>query len=149
MATKTPEEIEKLKASWRRDPCWDIEDTEGFEDHQEELLAYRKQVEAEVEERVRKSMEERALKMKAETGITDRETAQYLYTFAEIEIGLHLDDQIGAASTNAEIAGLEIARANVRATLLLAAQMKRIADVLEANDGDGGLLVSTIGRYEH
>jgi hypothetical protein len=41
-----PEEVEALsvdtlKAQWLRDPCWDIEDTEGFEDHREELLAYR------------------------------------------------------------------------------------------------------------
>ena len=38
---KTNDEIETLKQSWRRDPCWDIEDTEGFEDHRAELKAYR------------------------------------------------------------------------------------------------------------
>ena len=41
MTTKTREEIESLKASWSEDPCWDIEDTEGFEEHRAELLAYR------------------------------------------------------------------------------------------------------------
>jgi len=40
---KSLEEIEALKRSWRRDPNWDIEETEGFEDHKEELRAYRKQ----------------------------------------------------------------------------------------------------------
>jgi len=43
---KTREEIEALKANWVNDACWDIEITEGFEDHKEELLAYRKEMEA-------------------------------------------------------------------------------------------------------
>lgn len=38
---KTLEEIADLKASWEADGTWDIEDTEGFEDHYDELLAYR------------------------------------------------------------------------------------------------------------
>lgn len=37
---KTPEEIKALKESWHDDPCWDIEDTESFEAHREELIAY-------------------------------------------------------------------------------------------------------------
>lgn len=37
----TPEEIDHLKKSWLADPCWDIEDTEGFEAHRAELLAFR------------------------------------------------------------------------------------------------------------
>ena len=42
MSTKrTAQEIADLKASWLRDPCWDIETTEGFEAHANELLAYR------------------------------------------------------------------------------------------------------------
>ena len=143
----TQEQIEKLKADWRNDPCWDIEDTKGFEDHKEELLAYRKQVEAEREEKARKRADERAKKMKEETGITDQAAAQYLSTFAEIEIDLHVDRLIGEASTPSELAALEIQRAGVRDTLLLAAQMKRIADVLKANDGDSGFLVSTVDRY--
>lgn len=42
---KTQEEIQKLKDNWTSDPCWEIEKTEGFEDHEEELLAYRHQME--------------------------------------------------------------------------------------------------------
>ena len=38
---RTPEEIDALKANWRNDPNWDIEDTEGFELHRDELVAYR------------------------------------------------------------------------------------------------------------
>lgn len=37
---KPKEEIANLKASWTKDPSWNIEDTEGFEDHRKELKAY-------------------------------------------------------------------------------------------------------------
>jgi hypothetical protein len=46
MNTKTREEIEALKQDWHADPCWDIEETEGFEAHREELEAYRLECEA-------------------------------------------------------------------------------------------------------
>lgn len=42
----TAEQIRNIKAVWLNDPTWDIEDTEGFEDHREELLAYRLETEA-------------------------------------------------------------------------------------------------------
>ena len=45
MKTKTKKAIDKLKRSWESDPCWDIEDTEGFEAHREELAKYRKEME--------------------------------------------------------------------------------------------------------
>ena len=41
---KTNEEIEALKENWKRDPIWDIEDTEGFQDHRMELIEYRMQM---------------------------------------------------------------------------------------------------------
>jgi hypothetical protein len=44
-APKSTEEIEQLKRSWKHDPCWDIETTEGFEAHHEELIAFRIQME--------------------------------------------------------------------------------------------------------
>lgn len=40
---RTIKEIEALKANWVKDPCWDIEDTEGFELHREELRAFNQQ----------------------------------------------------------------------------------------------------------
>lgn len=43
---RTAEEIEALKASWRDDPIWDIENSEGFELDRDELLAYRPECEA-------------------------------------------------------------------------------------------------------
>jgi hypothetical protein len=39
--------IEDLKSQWEADPCWDIEQTEGFEAHRDELKSYRKQKEIE------------------------------------------------------------------------------------------------------
>lgn len=38
---KTPAELKALRDNWRFDPCWDIEDTEGFEEYKEELRLYR------------------------------------------------------------------------------------------------------------
>ena len=37
---KTRTDIDALKANWVSDPCWDIEDTKGFELHREELLEF-------------------------------------------------------------------------------------------------------------
>lgn len=38
---KTIGQVYALKNSWHDDPCWDIEDTEGFEEYKDILLAYR------------------------------------------------------------------------------------------------------------
>lgn len=38
---KNKNEIESLKQQWVNDPIWDLENTEGFEAHGEELLAFR------------------------------------------------------------------------------------------------------------
>ena len=37
---KTREEVEDLKRDWTRDPIWEVEDTEGFEDYKTELEIY-------------------------------------------------------------------------------------------------------------
>jgi tRNA U55 pseudouridine synthase TruB len=39
---RTKEEIKQLKDGWVRDPCWDIEYTEGFEAHEQELREFSK-----------------------------------------------------------------------------------------------------------
>lgn len=57
---KTRAEIDALKASWREDPSWDLEETEGFEAHKAELLRYRVEVEAKHAARAARS-HERAL----------------------------------------------------------------------------------------
>lgn len=41
MMMKTAEEVRELKVRWIRRPFWDIEDTEGFEQHRDELLKFR------------------------------------------------------------------------------------------------------------
>lgn len=43
---RSRDEIEALKENWKRDPCWDIETTEGFEAYADELLAYHKSEDA-------------------------------------------------------------------------------------------------------
>ena len=58
---KTVEEIQQLKNEWRNDPIWDIEDTEGFEDHYDELLSYRRKV-----QKKWKDQQKRELVLKAE-----------------------------------------------------------------------------------
>jgi len=60
---KTPEEIQKLKDGWRHDPIWDIENTEGFEAHFNELKTYRLEVEKEWQERREKQLLEKAEKL--------------------------------------------------------------------------------------
>ena len=42
---KTQKEIDDLKQCWIKDPCWDIETTPGFEEHNEELFVFRKSME--------------------------------------------------------------------------------------------------------
>ncbi len=38
---KTEQEVHELKANWQADPIWDIEETEGFEEHRAELVEFR------------------------------------------------------------------------------------------------------------
>lgn len=49
-SVKTRDDVEHLKRDWLSDPCWDIEATEGFEEHREELSAFRKNHEAKWEQ---------------------------------------------------------------------------------------------------
>jgi hypothetical protein len=44
--TKTFYDVKQLKENWRGDPTWPIEDTLGFEDHKQELKAYRLEMQA-------------------------------------------------------------------------------------------------------
>lgn len=55
------QQIENLKFNWRNDPCWDIEDTEGFESVRNELLAYRLEIEAEWQVRLDRRIESVAI----------------------------------------------------------------------------------------
>jgi len=72
---KTRKEIDELKANWKHDPCWDIEDTEGFELHRDELIAYRQECEA----RWKSQREQRILKFATPLGLENNPAlAEYL-----------------------------------------------------------------------
>lgn len=43
---RTKEEVEKLKAQWKADPCWDLPETEGFEEHKAELREFQSECNA-------------------------------------------------------------------------------------------------------
>lgn len=71
----TPEEVQNLKKSWYDDPCWDIETTDGFENHKEELRQYR----MECEEKWDAIYQEKLQKMAHMIGIPDNlKMAKYL-----------------------------------------------------------------------
>lgn len=54
---RTDAEIADLKRQWKADPCWDIEDTEGFEAHRHELEAYHLRNLLEAQQRIREDAE--------------------------------------------------------------------------------------------
>jgi hypothetical protein len=127
----TQDEIEKLKKSWMKDPCWDIEDTEGFEEHREELLAYRKELEIEYQRNEEERIARRARVVEIDTGVALSGAAQAIETYAEIE------HEIERAINKTESPSDYLLAAQVRAILLLAAQVQRMAQALEAgNDND-------------
>jgi predicted ATPase len=59
----TQQELQRLKDHWSRDPCYNLEDAEGFEQHRAELLAYSEQWKAQW----KREWEERLVR-KAEQG---------------------------------------------------------------------------------
>jgi hypothetical protein len=120
--SQTTEQIDALKQSWMKDPCWDIEDTPGFEDHQAELLAFRKETEAQW-----KAAAEAELNTKAAEMGVPKVLAQSLSSFQQIERELSGLDLFMEGMSYSDV----IAREQVRATLLLAAQVKRLGNLLE------------------
>ena len=134
----TQEEIEKLKMNWLADPEWDIETTEGFEEHAEELLKFRKQAEAEAEAKHQANVEKHADFVRVQTGVLNADIVSALHTWNDIENEVGAQDRyIGQSSGTVEQVNAELMQAQVRATLLLAAQVKRVADAIEAqNDNE-------------
>lgn len=107
---KTEAEVQALKACWQQDPCWNIEETEGFEDYKEELLAFREKCEVEwVKTRVYK--ETRSTK-------TNVDRAVELIEFANNSNEVWDDSH-------------RIQMAQVHAMLALVAELKRMNDRLE------------------
>ncbi len=69
---KTREEVEALKAQWLKDPCWDIEDTGGFEEYATELAGFRVKHEALVRA-VREKVEREAYRNSPASEMTMRD----------------------------------------------------------------------------
>jgi hypothetical protein len=84
---KTVLELDELKSQWRRDPCWDIEETEGFEDHKEELLAYRLKCESEWKQEQTERLEKRATELGCSVALV-----QYIERL-EYRLGVLEDDK--------------------------------------------------------
>lgn len=61
MATR--EQVEALKRDWKRDPCYEIEETPGFEEHREELRAYNEEFVRQNLKRRDEMLREKALRM--------------------------------------------------------------------------------------
>lgn len=140
---KTPEEIQALKDSWLKDPCFDIEKVEGFAEHVEELLNFRKQTELEWEAEHTKRENTRATFVRKQTGVVDADIVSALSTWNEIERMVSSQDKYtGEFGSHEAQVMAELQMAQIRATLLQAAQLKRIADALE-NIDDGNSLVTT------
>jgi hypothetical protein len=116
---KTNEEVEALKENWKKDPCWDIEDTKGFEEHHDELLAWRKEYEFDCQTKEEDRIIRRLRVVELITGVTNADVGQAIHTYAEIEKMLDAESS-------------DLLRAQGRATLLLAAQIQRIADLMES-----------------
>ena len=57
-ATRTRADVERLKADWTSDPCWDLEDTPGFEEFRDELRDYASRIREEGERFYREGLEE-------------------------------------------------------------------------------------------
>lgn len=61
MATR--EQVEALKRDWRWDPCYEIEETPGFEEHEEELRAYHEEFVRQNRARRDEELRKKALRM--------------------------------------------------------------------------------------
>jgi hypothetical protein len=72
-------EVDALKHDWASDPCWDIEETEGFEDHREELLRYRLAKESEW----RRARVDKIRAKAAELGTDNMKLAAYVMRLEE------------------------------------------------------------------
>lgn len=87
---KTKTEVEALKREWAADPIWDIEDTEGFEEYRDELIAFREKKEKEWKEQKEKELRQYAEKL----GIQDNLELVYYIRSLERRI-IYLEEKLG------------------------------------------------------
>lgn len=62
---KQADEVEALKRSWRSDPHWDLAETEGFEEHREELSQYEESCKKQWERELASSLPREVLRQNA------------------------------------------------------------------------------------
>ena len=60
---KTKEEVEELKRNWMNDPCWDIENTQGFTEWYEDLYAFRMEKEYEWKTKWKEELDSRPINL--------------------------------------------------------------------------------------
>lgn len=66
----TREEIDELKRQWTNDPCWEIEETEGFEEHFDELWQFHQEWAQQKRDEQARYLQQRAV----ELGVVDNPT---------------------------------------------------------------------------
>jgi hypothetical protein len=77
---KTKEELDNLKYRWLNDPIWDIWTTEGFEEHEQELI----QFQTEQEQRWVWEQEQEFKEFQKLSGTTrNNKMAKYLYAMSK------------------------------------------------------------------
>jgi len=76
---KTREEIEDLKAQWKADPIWDVWNTEGFEDHYDELSTFQMVCEVEWKQQAENEFAE----FQKLIGTKNKKLSKYLYAMAK------------------------------------------------------------------
>ena len=104
---KTASDVIELVQQWASDPCWDLEDTEGFEHYREVLLKKRQEYEA-----------------KWEKGAEERKKREYNQLFSQFgELGILVKGEIeGGYPESPTLAAL----------MLVANELKRMNDFNEA-----------------
>ena len=81
---KTREQVEDLKQQWLADGCWDIEDTEGYEEYKDELRQFSLETERKVKERIL----DQELKQAEALGLVNLSLTRYLMRLEERIINL-------------------------------------------------------------
>lgn len=113
---KTREDVEALKDNWLKDPMWDLADTPGFEEYHSELDKFQDEQEAKWKA-AREEKEKQSFEYRAKAILTKLET-----------------NPVDAA-LNPDLHTLLIAKQQVKATLLLAEQVQKVAEILEGMAG--------------
>lgn len=119
---KTREQVEALKENWKADPVFDLENTAGFEEYRDELIAYSKKIDQENANKHKRNIEKKC----TEIHLPCYEEIEYISTFREINNMLPRGDFTTDQA---------LAHAQIQATLLLAAYAKYLAHSLKEIQG--------------